>query len=127
MPLAERVAHLAPLRRSGSLGDLLRAQIGHAKLAQELLLASNPVRVRLRCSCDSLAVRHGKLFEMGLSLCFPSRFAPRVELIASAGVVGGLASSAMRLVAASLGAVHAEVGLRLHHAAARAGSRVVSH
>jgi hypothetical protein len=30
-------------------------------------------------------------------------------------------------VAAPLGAIRAEVGLRLHHAAARAGSPVVSH
>jgi hypothetical protein len=30
-------------------------------------------------------------------------------------------------VAAPLGAVDAEIGLRLQHAAARAGSRVVSH
>ena len=81
----------------------------------------------LRFSRDSLAVRHGELFEMGLPGCFPSRFAPRVELVASAGVVGGLASSAMRLVAAPLGAVDAEISLRRQDAAARAGSRVVRH
>ena len=88
------------LRAAGSFGNLLRTQIGHAEHEQELLLATNSVRVRLRCGRDSLAVRHGKLFEMGLSLCLPSRFAPRVELVASAGVVGGLAGSAMRLVSA---------------------------
>ena len=33
MPLGQRIADMAPLCRSGSLGDLFRAQVGYAELA----------------------------------------------------------------------------------------------
>lgn len=47
MPLGQGFALMAPLRRSRSLGDLLRAQIGYAELAQELPLATDLGRVQL--------------------------------------------------------------------------------
>ena len=72
MPL--RIADMAPLCRSGSLGDLLRAQVGHADRAKEFILATDAGRVLPLRGRDSFPVLHLERFQLGLSGCFASRF-----------------------------------------------------
>ena len=57
MLLGQRIAGMATLCRSCSLGDLLGAQVGYAELAQKLLLAGHSGRVFPMCGRDFLAVR----------------------------------------------------------------------
>jgi hypothetical protein len=61
---------------AGFLGDLLRAQIGYADRAWDLLLATNLGRVQLLRGRDSLAAFLGLRFQLGL----PGRLACRDTL-----------------------------------------------
>ena len=63
-----------PRSGSGSLADLLRAQIGYAELAQELLLAASLGLGPLLRGRDSLAVLLLHLLQPGL----PGRFSNRI-------------------------------------------------
>lgn len=65
---------------SGSLGDLLRAQIGYADRAQELLLATGLGRVQLLRGRGALPVFLDLRFQLGLPGCLASRLTLRVEL-----------------------------------------------
>ena len=56
MPLGQRIADMASLCRSSSRVEFLRAPIGDAKLAQELLLATDLGRVQPLRLRDSLPV-----------------------------------------------------------------------
>jgi hypothetical protein len=66
---------------SGSLADLLRAQIGYPDRAQELLLATGLGRVQLLRGRDSLPVLRDQCFQLGLPGCFAGRLTLRVQLV----------------------------------------------
>jgi hypothetical protein len=83
--------------RSGSLGDLLRAQIGYADRAQELLLATDLGRVQLLRGRDSLPVFLFERLEFGLPGCFPSRHTLRIQLILVGVVIGPPAPASQAL------------------------------
>ena len=59
---------------AGSLGDLLRAQVGYPELAQKLLLATDAGLVLPLRGRDSLAVHNFQLLQPGL----PGRFSNRI-------------------------------------------------
>jgi hypothetical protein len=63
-----------PRSGSGSLADLLRAQVGYAELAQELFLATDAGLVLPLRGRDSLAVLLLHLLQPGL----PGRFSNRI-------------------------------------------------
>ena len=64
-----------------ALGELLRAQIGYADRAQELLLAAHLGRVNPLRRRDSLSLLDGQLRQLGLAARFASRRPLRVELV----------------------------------------------
>ena len=129
MPLG--IADMAPLCHSGSLGDLLRAQVGHADRAKELLLATDSGRVLSLHGRDSFPVLHLERFQLGLPGCFASRLPCGVKLIPVLGVVRvaapAVAGLAVRPSPTRLGAVDAEAFFLSHDAAFGAGFWVTRH
>jgi hypothetical protein len=131
IPLGQRFAQVAPLRRSCSLGDLLRAQIGHPERAEELPLATDASLVLPFRGRATLTRHLFQRFKLGLAGCFASRRALRLQLLPVGGVISSAASTiaslAVRPAPTRLAGVDAEVGFRRHNTAARTRSRVANH
>ena len=68
--------------------DLLRAQVGHPELSQQLLLTTNAGLVLPLRGRDSLLVLHGERFQLGLPGRLANCLTPRIELLSVLGVVG---------------------------------------